>query len=87
MLMDPIRPFAADTALDHALLVAGAAVSQASSPTAVLAQQIGRQRRPRFDNSLAALVEVFATQDVEAADALDGSFHPHVARQPYKQSR
>ena len=78
--MDMIRPFATDTALDHALLVAGAAVSQASTPTALLAQHIARQRRPRFDNSLAALVELFATHDGGAADALDGSFHPQVAR-------
>jgi hypothetical protein len=85
--MDPIRPITTDTALDHALLVAGAAVSQASSPTALLAQRIARQRRPRFDDSLAALVELFATHDAGAADALDGSFHPRVARTPIRQRR
>jgi hypothetical protein len=83
--MDRFRPAPTDTAPDHALLLAGAAVSQASSPTAQIAQRIARQRRPRFDNSLAALVELFATHDVGAADALDGSFHPHVARRPIER--
>ncbi len=85
--MDEFRPNTADAAFDHALLVAGAAVSQAASPTALLAQRIARQRRRRFDTSLAALIEVFATHDAEAADALDGSFHPHVARAAVKDHR
>jgi len=85
--MDPIHPSPADTTLDHALLVAGAAVSQASSPTALLAQRIARHRRQRFDDSLSALIEVFATHDAAAVDALDGSFHPHVARTPIEQRR
>ena len=85
--MDTIHPIPADIALDHALLVAGAAVSQASSSTALLAQRITRQRRQRFDTSLAALIEVFATHDAAAADALDGSFHPHVARTTIERLR
>jgi len=89
--MDPIRPVLAtastDAGYDHALLVAGAAVSQASSPTALLAQRIARQSRPRFDNSLAALVGVFATPEAGAGDSLDGSFHPHVARGPVERRR
>jgi hypothetical protein len=85
--MDTIRPIPVDTAFDHALLVAGAAVSQASSSTALLAQRIARQRRQRFDNSLAALIELFATHDAAAADALDGSFHPHVARTAIERRR
>jgi hypothetical protein len=85
--MDPVHPTPTDIGLDHALLLAGAAVSQASSSTALLAQRIARQRRPRFDTSLAALIEVFATHDASAADALGGSFHPHVARAPTKGPR
>jgi len=85
--MNPIRPMAPDTAPDHALLVAGAAVSQASSPTAVLAQRIAQQNRPRFDSSLAALVGMFATPEAGAGEALDGSFHPRVARLPGGRAR
>jgi len=85
--MDSIRYSFADTSLDHALLVAGAAVSQASSPTARLAQQIARRHRPRFESSLGALVEVFAARDAGAADALEGSFHPQVARTPSERAR
>lgn len=85
--MNPIRPMPADAACDHALLVAGAAVSQASTPTALLALRIAQHSRPRFENSLAALVGVFATPEAGAGDALDGSFHPHVARMPLEPRR
>ncbi len=85
--MGPIRSSAVDTSLDHALLVAGAAVSQASSPTAMLAQRIARQHREQHDDSLTALVGLFATQEAGAAGSLDGSFHPHVARAPRDRRR
>ena len=50
--MDPIPSPAADPAPDHAVLVANAALSQAASPTAMLAQRLIRQRRQRFDRAL-----------------------------------
>jgi hypothetical protein len=79
--MDPIPSSAADPAPDHAVLVANAALSQAASPTAMLAQRLIRQRRQRFDTALVALVGLFSAHDrTSAADVLDGSFHPRVAR-------
>jgi hypothetical protein len=81
--MDPTLVLPADPAPDHAVLVANAALSQAASPTAMLAQRLTRQRRQRFDTALVALVGLFSAQDrAAAADVLDGSFHPHVARRP-----
>ena len=63
------------------MLVANAAIAQASSPTALLAQRIERQRRSRASQSLDALSRLFAAQDA-GGDAIDGSFHPRVARRP-----
>ncbi len=79
MFMEKIRPGPPEPPLDHALLVAGAAVSQASTRTALVAERMARQRRVRFGDSLTALVQVFASHDAAAADELDGSFHPRVA--------
>ena len=64
--------------LDHALLIAGAAVTQASTRTAVLAERMAQQRQAHFDDSVGALVEVFAGRDAAAAQ-LQGSFHPRIA--------
>lgn len=66
--------------LDHALLIAGAAVSQASTSTAQLAGRMARPQRARAGDSLAALVRVFGEQDPAAAAELQGSFHPRIAQ-------
>ena len=65
--------------LDHAMLIAGAAVTQASTRTAVLAERMAHQREVSFSDSLTALVLLFAGQDPAAAGQLHGSFHPRVA--------
>ena len=80
-LMESSRPaFASvEPMLDHALLIAGAAVTQASTRTAVLAERMVHQREASFNDSLTALVQVFAAQDMAAAGQLHGSFHPRVA--------
>jgi hypothetical protein len=79
--MEMNRPASAllEPSLDHALLVAGAAVTQASTRTAVLAERIGQQRQVSFGDSVTALVEVFAGRDAAAAAQLQGSFHPRIA--------
>jgi hypothetical protein len=77
--MDPKHLLSPDHGLDHALLIAGAAVSQASSSTAQLAGRMARPQRERAGDSLAALVQVFGGQDAGAASELQGSFHPRIA--------
>lgn len=77
--MDPKYCLAPEHSLDHALLIAGAAVSQASSSTAQLAGRMARPQRERAGDSLAALVQVFGGQDAGAASELQGSFHPRIA--------
>ncbi|WP_454886418.1 hypothetical protein [Sphingomonas oryzagri] len=77
--MNPKYLFAPEHGLDHALLIAGAAVSQASSSTAQLAGRMARPQRERAGDSLAALVQVFGGQDASAASELRGSFHPRIA--------
>ena len=79
--MEPSRPPIAsvEPLLDHALLIAGAAVTQASTRTAVLAERMNHQHEASFSDSLTALVQVFARQDMAAAGQLHGSFHPRVA--------
>jgi hypothetical protein len=63
---DPISaPF--EPTLDHALLIAGAAVNQASTPTAELAGRLARQQVQSADHGQAARVS-------------HGSFHPRIAR-------
>jgi hypothetical protein len=66
--------------LDHALLIAGVAVSQASTSTAVLAERMAQQPHPAVGDSLGALVEMFVGRDAGAASELRGSFHPRLAR-------
>jgi homoserine kinase len=65
--------------LDHALLIAGAAVSQASSSTAILADRLARPQRDQAGDSLTALVQLLAEQDAGAVAELSGSFHPRIA--------
>ncbi len=79
--MEPSRIAAApnEPMLDHALLIAGAAVTQASTRTAVLAERMAQQRQAHFGDSVSALVEVFAGRDATAAAQLQGSFHPRIA--------
>ena len=77
--MEPHPLIPDESAPDHAVLVARAAIAQASSPTALLAQRIERQRRARSDHSLDALSRLFAVQEA-GGDAIDGSFHPRIAR-------
>jgi hypothetical protein len=77
--MDPKSLFSPEPGLDHALLIAGAAVSQASTSTAQLAGRMARPQRARAGDSLAALVQVFGGQDAGAAAELQGSFHPRIA--------
>ncbi|MBA2932792.1 hypothetical protein HZF05_01660 [Sphingomonas sp. CGMCC 1.13654] len=71
--------FPAEPALDHALLIAGAAVSQAATSTAQLAGRMARPERKLATDNLSALVQVFGGADAGAANALNGSFHPRVA--------
>ena len=73
----PLLP--AEPALDHALLIAGAAVSQASTSTAQLAGRMARPQRMPAADSLSALVQVFGGEDAGAASELHGSFHPRIA--------
>jgi hypothetical protein len=77
----PIFPsvLSADPSVDHALLIAGAAVNQAATVTAVLATRIAQARRTDRGDALTALVRIFAGQDAGAAQMLLGSFHPRVA--------
>ncbi len=79
--MESSRPIIApvEPLLDHAMLIAGAAVTQASTRTAVLAERMSHPREASFSDSLTALVQVFAGQDIAAAGELHGSFHPRVA--------
>jgi hypothetical protein len=77
-LMDTKRP-SAELPLDHALLIAGVAVSQASTSTAMLAERMAQQPRPPVGDSLGALVELFVDRDAGAAEELHGSFHPRLA--------
>jgi hypothetical protein len=75
---DPDQP---ELPLDHALLVAGAAISQASSATAVLAARIAR--RPQQSGSrdmVTDLVGLLATSAGAGASQAHGSFHPRVAK-------
>ena len=76
--MDPKRP-ASEPLLDHALLIAGIAVSQASTSTATLAERMDRQQDSTAGDSLGALAEIFARHGVAAVDGLHGSFHPRLA--------
>lgn len=78
--MDQTRKFTgiAAPATDHAPLVAAAAVTQAATRTAMLAERM-RRHRPAFADSHAALVAIFAGDDAVAASVLQGSFHPRVA--------
>jgi hypothetical protein len=70
----------AEPMLDHALLIAGVAVTQASTRTAVLAERMVRQHAETgFADSLKALVQVFTAEDATAAAQLQGSFHPRIA--------
>jgi hypothetical protein len=71
--------FQPEPGLDHALLIAGAAVSQASTSTALLAGRMARPQRARASDSLTALVQLFGEQDSAAAVELQGSFHPRIA--------
>lgn len=73
----PLLP--ADQSLDHALLIAGAAVHQASTSTAQLAGRMARPQHSPATDSLSALVQVFGGADAGAASALHGSFHPRIA--------
>lgn len=60
------------------MLVAGAAVRQAGTYTATLAERI---RLPRAEGDMpSALVATFVADDLHAAAWLGGSFHPRVAR-------
>jgi hypothetical protein len=78
--MNPVRTFyPAEPTLDHALLIAGAAVSQAATRTATIAQRMGREARAPGGDSLQALVQVFGDGNAEAARSLQGSFHPRIA--------
>ncbi|WBO23061.1 hypothetical protein [Sphingomonas abietis] len=79
---EPMTPISLSTEplLDHALLIAGVAVSQASTSTAVLAERIAQQPRQPLGDSLGALVELFAGCDAGAGHALHGSFHPRIAQ-------
>lgn len=78
--MDQTRLFPITTmaATDHAPLVAAAAVTQAATRTAMLAERM-RRHRPAFADSHAALVAMFASGDSVATSVLEGSFHPRVA--------
>jgi hypothetical protein len=69
-----------DPSVDHALLIAGAAVSQAATATAMLATRIAQQRHADHGDALTALVRIFAGQDAGAAQVLRGSFHPRIAQ-------
>lgn len=71
---------ATDPSVDQALLIAGAAVSQAATTTAMLATRIAQARRVDHGDALTALVRMFASQDASAAQVLRGSFHPRVAQ-------
>jgi hypothetical protein len=71
--------FPSEPGLDHALLIAGAAVSQAATSTAQLAGRMARPQRAPAGDSLSALVQVFAGADAGAASELHGSFHPRIA--------
>ena len=73
-----LPPLATDAATAHAPIVAAAAVTQAATRTARLAQCL-RRDTPTLGDGLAALVSVFAAEDATAAMQLQGSFHPHVA--------
>jgi hypothetical protein len=80
--MDGARPAGGPILpIDHALLVAGIAVAQASAPTAVLAARMARrQEEPDRAGALDTLVTVFAGENAAASTRLVGSFHPQVAR-------
>jgi hypothetical protein len=71
---------ATDPTVDHAMLIAGVAVSQAATATAMLATRIAQQRRANHGDALSALVRIFAGQDAHAAQLLRGSFHPRIAQ-------
>jgi hypothetical protein len=80
MEFTPTLPAPAEPILDHALLIAGVAVTQASTRTAMLAERMERERaEPGFADSLQALVQVFTGEDAAAAAQLQGSFHPGIA--------
>lgn len=72
---------------DHAMLVAGVAVRQAGTYTAMLAE---RMHRPRARGDMrSALVAMFVAGNDRAAGGLRGSFHPRIAEtraRPYRQS-
>jgi hypothetical protein len=77
--MDKKIIFSPEPGLDHALLIAGAAISQASSSTALLADRLARPRHAQPTDSLTALVQLFVAQDNRGAIQLNGSFHPRIA--------
>jgi hypothetical protein len=82
MKESPVFPpmLSVDPSMDHALLIAGVAVSQAATATAMLATRIALHRRTDHGDALTALVRMFAGHDAGAAQALHGSFHPRVAQ-------
>jgi hypothetical protein len=85
--MDRKHLFTPEPGLDHALLIAGAAVSQASTSTAQLAGRMASRQRTRSGDNLAALVQVFGGQDARAAGELQGSFHPRIAHASADKAR
>jgi hypothetical protein len=78
--MKPNNLVSPESTFDHALLVAGAAVNQASTPTAELAGRIARRQVPPVGDGSVALTGLFAAAGGHANDATQGSFHPRIAR-------
>ena len=80
--MDLSRPIVAsgtDRMLDHRMLIAAAAVTQAGTPTARLAARIdARAQEP--DRGRALIVTFLGIDPVSGPRTLRGSFHPGVAR-------
>jgi len=77
--MDSKSLFLPEPSLDHALLIAGMAVSQASTSTAQLAGRMAQPQPAPARDSLSALVQGFGDRDASAATELQGSFHPRIA--------
>ena len=80
----PSQAFATPT-LDHTLLIAGAAVRQAGTHTAALAERIRLPQAP--GDTRTALVAIFAGEDFRAAAWLRSSFHPGVAQAVASKAR
>lgn len=80
---EPISPLPrplAEPLADHAMLVAGAAINQASTPTALLAGRLDRMGVPQAAESPLGLVQVFASHPRPSEIDTRGSFHPRIAR-------